>query len=395
MVWIHGGGYFSGASDEQRHDGTALARHGVVVVVINYRLGVLGFLAHRELSDESEAGASGNYGLLDQIAALRWVRDNIASFGGDPANVTIFGESAGSASVSALMASPLATGLFHKAIGQSGAHMGGGLSERALAAAEETGATFGAAFGAGTLAEMRNAGAEQVIAAAKSGPFWFAPVVDGHVLPTPVRTVFEHGEQAAVPLMAGWNSAEILLPPTGTNQLDTLLRETFPKDYEQAAALYSAATDREAWLAAIAVRSDLFIAASTWAWIELHATAGHRTFRYLFDVPLPGPDGPPAPDAPGVQHAADIEFCFGTLDSKALAWSHTERSVSEMMVDAWASFAATGTPAADGFPTWTPWRTDGTGRLMRISVSPTLESEAHRDRYLFLDARARSTADGS
>ncbi len=396
MFWIHGGGYFSGASDEERHDGEALARHGVVVVAINYRLGVFGFLAHPELTTESAFGASGNYGLLDQIAALRWVRDNIAAFGGEPTNVTIFGESAGSYSVSALMASPLATDLFQKAIGQSGAHMGwGDLHDRPLAAAERIGSECGAQMGAGTVAELRAATPTQLVAATRAAPRRFTPTVDGYVLPRSIRATFARREQAQVPLLAGWNSAEIPLPSVSLGQLDTLLALTFPEEYAAAARVYTATNAREARLTAIAVRSDLFIGANTWKWIELHAQAGLPTYRYLFDQPLPGPDGPPPPDTPGVRHAADIEFVFGTLDSKPLAWSETERSVSDMMLDAWTSFAATGTPVASGLPTWPRWRTDGTGQLMRIRASPTLESEGHRDRYLFLDARVGRDDGGS
>lgn len=389
MVWIHGGGYFSGASDETRHDGTALASRDVVVVTINYRLGPLGFLAHPALTAESPEGASGNYGLLDQIAALRWVRDNIAPFGGDPENVTIFGESAGSTAVSALMASPLARGLFHKAIGQSGAHMSETLAELPLADAEARGVAFAERAGASSAAGLRGLTPAQLDAALQSEPVLFTPTIDGHVLETSVRSTFERGAQARVPLMAGWTSAEILLPRTDPDALTDMLVEAFPDDVDGAAAVYPGTTEREAWLSAVALRSDRFIAYGTWKWIELHAAAGLPTYRYLFDRALPTADGPAPEDSPGAPHASDIEFTFGTLDSKPLAWGEDDRVVSALMMDAWTRFAATGEPAALGMPDWPEWVPGGEGEIMRIDAPPTLEPETARARYEFLDARER------
>jgi len=389
MVWIHGGGYFSGASDEQRHDGSALARRGVVVVTINYRLGVLGFFAHPELTAESEAAASGNYGLLDQIAALRWLRDNIDGFGGDPDNVTIFGESAGSFSVSALMASPLATGLFHKAIGQSGASRG----ELTLSEAETAGLAFADAVGANGLEELRATSPARLVEVAtanlrtRSGGLRFQPNVDGYVLMEPVLDVFEHGDQSNVPLLAGWNSAEVPLPRASAATLGDEVRESFPNDIEAASQVYPGGSEEEAWQSAVALRSDLFIGFPTWKWIELHAsTSQGRTFRYLFNQVRPRVDGSPPEDSPGAQHASDIEYVFGILESLDLEWSDADRAVSQMMIEAWTNFAASGRPAAAGLPKWDVWRPGGTGLYMRIDASPALEPELHRARYEFLDA---------
>jgi para-nitrobenzyl esterase len=387
MVWIHGGGFFSGSSDEQRHDGSALAERGVVVVVINYRLGALGFLAHPELTAESEAGASGNYGLLDQIAALLWVRHNIASFGGDPDNVTIFGESAGSFSVSALMASPLARGLFHKAIGQSGATRG----EATLAKAEVEGLGFADAVGANGLDELRATPPAMLVGAASatlgSGGLRFGPNVDGFVLMESVLDVFEHGDQSDVPLLAGWNSAEVPLPRASAARLGERIREAFPNDIEAASRAYPGDSEDSAWQSAVALQSDQFIGFSTWKWIESHAaTATSPTFRYLFNQVRPGVDGPPPEDSPGAQHASDIEYVFGTLESLDVAWSAADRAVSRMMIEAWTNFAASGRPAAAGLPSWEAWHPGGRGLLMRIDASPALEPETHRARYELLDA---------
>ena len=213
MVWIYGGGFQAGSASEPRQDGEKLAGKGVVVVSFNYRLGVFGFLAHPELTKESGHNASGNYGLLDQIAALRWVKANIAAFGGDPGKVTIFGESAGSFAVSALMASPLAQGLFHHAIGESGAFFNSGsgaLAPARLPASEASGGSFAQSLGATSLAALRAKPAADALQAAAKGPGrWFAPIIDGYVLPRDVHAIYADGRQSPVPLLAGWNADEV------------------------------------------------------------------------------------------------------------------------------------------------------------------------------------------
>ena len=379
MVWIHGGGFFSGSHDEPRHEGTAIASQGIVLVEMNYRLGVLGFLAHPELT--AEAGASGNYGLLDQIAALRWVRDNIAAFGGDPDNVTIFGESAGSFSVSALMASPLADGLFHKAIGQSGGYFSSvTLPAVALAEAEKGGLEYANGVGAGSLADLRALSPAELVAGVSGAPTRFAPIVDGHVLPDDPWTIYAEGRQHHVPLLAGWNSAETKAGPTTPEQLQAALRQQFPEDYEAAAAAYPASDDAEARLSATRLSSDTFIAYNTRKWIDVHAeTSGAPVFRYLFDHIRPTESGDPPADDPGAGHATDIEYVFGALESRQLAWRDVDRQVADMMVQLWTSFARTGQPAADGVPPWPAW---GESRqLLRIAAEPTVETDQESERF--------------
>ena len=207
MVWIHGGGFVVGSGAEPRYDGTNLAAKGIVVVTLNHRLNALGFLAHPELTAESPVQASGNYGLLDLVAALEWVKRNIAAFGGDPGQITIAGKSAGSEAVSALMASPLARGLFHRAIGESGAMFP--TPSRAPASlddAERAGSEFMRKAGATSLAKLRSMSAKQILAAAPG--LGFRPVVDGHVLPKSPAEIFAEGAQNDVPLLAGWNKDE-------------------------------------------------------------------------------------------------------------------------------------------------------------------------------------------
>ena len=210
MFWIHGGGFVAGSSSEPRQDAGNLSKKGVMVVSLNYRMGVFGFFAHPELTRESKHHASGNYGLLDQVAALQWVKDNIATFGGDPANVTIFGESAGSMSVSALMASPLARGLFDRAIGQSGACFSTNRPLQSLATSEEAGVTFAeSAFATSSLAALRAKPAQELLDASLKQPRpSFSPNIDGYFLPADCHAIYSGGKQSHVSLLAGWNRDE-------------------------------------------------------------------------------------------------------------------------------------------------------------------------------------------
>ncbi len=386
MVWIHGGGFFAGASDEGRHEGTALAERGVVLVTINYRLGVLGFLAHPELTAESPTHSSGNYGLLDQVAALRWVRDNIAAFGGDPGNVTIFGESAGSFSVSALMASPLTTGLFHKAIGQSGAFFSRlSLPVVPLARAEADGVEFARTVGAASLADLRAAAPADLTAHVGPNPTRFAPIVDGHLLTGDPWDVFAAGQQQRVPLLAGWNSAESQQPPTTIAAVRAQLRRQFPADTAEALRLYPTDTDSDATQSATALASDLFIGYNTWKWIEVHAaTSGMPVYRYLFDHVIPTTTGDPAADSPGAAHATDIEFVFDTLDTRALAWRDVDRRVADTFGAYWTTFAKTGDPNGEALPAWPAWNA-ASRQILRLTGTPAALDEPHRARYVLLD----------
>jgi para-nitrobenzyl esterase len=391
-LWFYGGGFAVGASSEPRYDGEYLARQGIVVVEPNYRLGVFGFLAHPELTKESGHGASGNYGLLDQVAALRWVRENIAAFGGDPNNVTIGGESAGSASVGGLMASPLSKGLFHKAIGESGAFFPSpsrSMDAGSLVEAERAGVQFASSVGAASLADLRAKKADELLTATmKANPFLFGPIVDGHFLPAPVPAIYARGEQARVPLLAGWNSSELSSAvamaqdkPTPAVFADTL-RQQF-KDHAQAASqLYPASTQEETLQSAADLAGDQFIAYSTWKWIEMQTRTGQvPVYRYQFDRVAPDPSGA---NRFGAVHASEIQYAFGTLDSKQANWQPEDRKTSLTMAAYWANFIKTGNPNGPGLASWPEF---GKAReVMHIDAASKAAPERHRARYELLDS---------
>jgi para-nitrobenzyl esterase len=387
MLWIHGGGYFSGAGDEVRHDGSSLAARGVVVVTINYRLGVFGFMAHPELSKESSHHSSGNYAVLDMLAALQWVQANIAGFGGDPGNVTLFGESAGSFAVATLMAIPMAQGLFHKAIGQSGAPFArGGLAVPDLATAEAQGQRLAAALGAATPAELRQLDAGTVRDASAQG-FGWSPNVDGYVLPQHPADIFKASRQNDVPLLAGWTSAEAKWVRQNLAEFEAARAAAFAQAQQQAARLYPASNDAEAYQAGVQLGSDNFIAYGTWKWIETQAATGKSAvYRYLFDQVMATPQGPVPTDDPGAAHATDIPFVFDRLDITGNPVSAADQATADLMGAYWTAFARSGDPNTPGLPTWPPFQA-ADGQVMVLKGEPAAVPEPQRARYQFMDAQ--------
>ena len=406
MVWIYGGGFRAGSASEPRQDGTRLARKGVVVVSMNYRLGIFGFLAHPELTAESEHHASGNYGLMDQTAALRWVQANIARFGGDPGNVTLFGESAGSFSVSAQVASPLARGLVHKAIGESGAFFevsdDGTLPALPLPASETLGADFAAEMGKDSLAALRVASADDLLEAEADGQIRFAPNIDGHFLPGEVYDLYAAGEQAHVPLLAGWNLDEVRAGVVLGEEKVTArgfadqTRERFGPAADALLEAYPAGSDAEALESAAALAGDVFIGYSTWKWIEMHLETGNApVYRYSFDrkIPVaPGTrvDGKPATSADiGARHAGEIEYVFGALDSLPdVPWQASDRELSDLMMTYWSNFARSGDPNGAGLPAWPRYEGGPDGQVMHLDVESRALPDTGRARYEALDALA-------
>jgi para-nitrobenzyl esterase len=395
MVWIYGGGFQAGATSEPRQDAGNLSKKGVLVVSMNYRLGIFGFFSHPELTKESGHDSAGNYGLLDQLAALQWVKKNIATFGGDPGNVTIFGESAGSFSVSALVASPLAKGLFQRAIGESGAYLSSDtLPLKPRAEAEKMDAEFaGSALGTDSLPELRAKSADEILqAAVKEKQIRFAPNVDGYFLPEDATAIYAQGKQSAVPLLAGWNLDEARYgailgqdAPTAAN-FRTHLQSLYGAHADQMVKLYAGSSDAEVKRAAQDLASDRFIAFSTWKWLEMQqTTAKVPVYRYEFDETLPlAPDAPAGAEATA-PHASEIEFVFQVLSSRKLPWRPEDRKVSELMGSYWTNFAKTGDPNGAGLPRWPVYTEKDGYPVMHLAADSQAAPDGHRGRYLLLD----------
>lgn len=394
MVWIYGGGFTAGATSEPRQDGENLAKKGVVLVSMNYRLNIFGFFSHPELAAESGHNSAGNYGLMDQLAALQWVKANIAAFGGDPGNVTIFGESAGSFSVCAQMASPLARVLFHRAIGESGSFLNTAvLPAKPLAESMKADAKFAESIGAPTLEALRAKPAAELLAAAmKPGATTrFAPNIDGYFLPRDPGAVFADGQQNHVPLLAGWNGQEGFLsdPKPTPESFAAQLHKQFGDKAGEMLKLYPAATPEEAMRSTLDLSGDMFIAFSTWKWLEAHRKTGQSpVYRYRFDQAPPPPVGTP-PDSPqaqrGAYHSAEIEFVFNVLPSKNLPWRPEDQKVSDLVSSYWVNFAKSGDPNGAGLPKW-PAFTDSNREVMQFLNGASAMPEPHRERYEFLDS---------
>jgi para-nitrobenzyl esterase len=388
-----------------------MAREGIVAVSLNYRTNIFGFFVHPELTKESPHHASGNYGLLDQVAALAWVQKNIAAFGGDPNRVTIAGESAGSISVSALMASPLSRNLMAGAICESGAAIAS-LPPRPLAEAEQNGVRFAAAAGAASLAALRALTAQQLQeVAAKTPGVRFSTAMDGYFLSKTLMEIGLAGEQAKVPLLAGSNTEEqgpraVL---AGGEPTPDVLAEAIRKFYgdkaEPVLKAYAATSADEVFEAAMHLASARFISYGTWKWTELHMqTSGKPVYRYLYAKVRPaylGMPGQPPPAAPapgrggalpvqaprGAAHSAEIQYAMGNLDlDPRYAWEPGDREVSKTMQAYFVNFIKTGKPDGPGLPPWPAYRPETNFQRMRIDVTSKAEPEPHRDRYLALDA---------
>ena len=373
LFWIHGGGFVAGHGAEPRYDGARLAARGIVVVTSNHRLGAFGFLAHPQMTAESPHRASGNYGLLDQVAALAWVKRNIAAFGGDPDCITVAGESAGSISVSALMASPLAAGLFQRAVGESGALFSASPNrpDRSLAAAERYGVSFAEALGARSLAEMRALPADRIVAATPTDhTLW--PIVDGHVLPQSPAEIFAAGKQNDVTLLAGWNRDEgfsfDFTAGTGRTFAE-IVRERFAPRAEGVLALYPADDPQSAR----DFGGDLVIVQPTWAWIEAQVKTGTRpVYRYRFDraptVPADWFGDTSNADA-GAFHAAEIVYVFDTFAAFPWTYSEADRKTSAAMSAYWVNFVKSGNPNGEGLPEWPAYGAEGR-RIMVLDAEP-------------------------
>lgn len=412
LVYFFGGGNVAGDASEPRYDGESMAKKGIVAVTVNYRLNVFGFLAHPDLSAEAPYKASGNYGLLDQSAALEWVQKNIAAFGGDPNKVTIAGESAGSIGVSYQMASPLSKNLIAGAIGESGAGINPTMAPVSLQEAEKTGLEFAQKAGYASIEALRKLSTREIYEIYnESQRFGFPAVIDGYFLPKTLPEIFKNKEQAQVPLLLGWNSAEIpgmavLQGPVTEDNYVSKVKEMYPKEYKKALELYPHSSEKDILLSATALASDRFIAYSTWKWFDLHRkNSKQAVYRYLYSKLRPplanqnltsglaggtiekSSDAPEMPKAVGAPHACEIEYCMGNLHLvDDYAWTADDYKTSETMHSYFANFIKTGNPNQTDLPQWEAAKAkDNTPPVMVIDTESKLIKAENDARYEFLD----------
>ena len=376
MVWFHGGAHTGGFAHVELFDGTELARQGVVVVTVNYRLGPWGFLAHPALAEESEHNSTGNYGLMDKIAALKWVEKNIQGFGGNPDNVTLFGQSAGSSSVCALMASPLADGLFHKAIGQSAACL---VKERHDANGQERGARL-AQLALGELSaktskvqvsakQLRSIDNQTLLSAMENSDWSEGSriVVDGWVLPKAPVDIFNANQQAKVPLLVGSlaNEGHELLPLNNAlteSELDQYLSKTFAATAPKLKALYADDLAVSPGMALREILTDAFMAMSMRGWAQYNHNAGQPTYLYFMDyVPPayqiylfddPNLNLPHGPRSAGAYHSGDLAYVFNNVGKTGDFWLEEDFAMARAMSGYWTNFAKTGDPNGSNLPNW-------------------------------------------
>jgi len=405
MVWIHGGGFTRGYGGSSAYDGEALARKGAVIVTINYRLGIFGFFAHPALSAESGHHASGNYALLDQIAALQWVQKNIAAFGGDPARVTIFGESAGSWAVNVLMASPLAKGLFQRAIGESG---GSFSPMKTLAEAESEGAALAVSLtltlAAGAKAEARDkSSAQSILKTLRAEPAeellkasqaeTVRPMVDGWVLPQDIATIFAQGKQNDVPLIVGYNADEgtTLAPQAANLKAKMFTAGVYQRYGSQADAMlkiYPAASDEQAVSSFYSAYRDQVFGWEMRTWARTATKTGHQpAYLYYFSRRPPGPQSARL----RAFHAAEIAYVFGTF-VWPFPWEDADKKLSDAMTSYWVNFAASGNPNGGNLVKWPAYNAKD-DQALEFGDQIAVRSEVNKAGLDFFDGYYQSLAE--
>lgn len=375
LVWIYGGGFSFGSTSEPGYSGDKLAQKGVILVSIAYRVGQLGFLTHPELSAESPSHSSGNYGLLDQIAALKWIQKNIAAFGGDPNKVTIFGESAGAISVSMLCASPLAKGLFHGAVSQSGGSFGPtrpvtfpGENMKTLKQAEAEGQTYVQKAGVSSIAELRKISADKIPSGFGMAGGW--PIIDGYVIPDDQYTLYEAHKYNDVPVLIGYNSdegASFSPPKTPQDYIDGV-KKRYGKFADDLIKAYPAGENVVLKTARDLARDAAF-GWHTWTWAKLQSKTGKsKVYYYYFDQHPDYPENSPRYGY-GSPHGQDVAYVFAHVDASNTQTSKSDLAISEAMATYWTNFAKYGNPNGGGLPEW-PAFSNTQQVLMYFNQSP-------------------------
>ncbi|MDO1445456.1 carboxylesterase family protein [Rhodocytophaga aerolata] len=376
LVWIYGGGFNSGGSAVPIYDGEALAKKGIVFVSINYRVGVFGFLAHPELTKESGKNASGNYGLMDQIAALQWVQKNIAAFGGDPKNVTIAGQSAGSMSVNALVASPLTAALFQKAIAQSGANFSRGTVS--LQQAEENGVKFAQSVNASSIKELRSITAQELMQKSQG---MRGVIVDGYVLPDAIANIFATNKQNNVALLTGWNENEGLVfgPIKNADEFRKEAETQYGTETSTFLKHYPATTDSVAAVSQLNLSRDMIFGVQNYTWANVQSKQGKLpvyVYRFTRKVPATGEYV-----KFGAFHTGEVPYAYDNLKFVNRPWQPVDRELANSMSSYWVNFIKSGNPNGKGLPQW-PAYTTKDKQIMILGDKPgatTLPDEAALD----------------
>ena len=411
LIYFNGGGLMAGSGSEPRYAGDAMARKGIISITANYREGIFGFFAHPQLSKETSYKGSGNYGFMDQVAAIQWVKDNIEAFGGDPNRITIVGESAGSMSVSALMASPLCQGLFAQAMGSSGSVMGFN-KVLTLKEAEQKGVELAKQIGKKNIKDLRALPAEELmkLAAVKAVPTYN---IDGYFLTEQPTETFAKGNQTKVPLLIGGNNQEMSpwavlagKQPTVEN-LKAGAKAMFGDNVDEAFRLYGINSDKDVLeQPGINLASDLFLDYSTWKWGNMHKlTSGKPVYRYRYCHPRPAmaikgkvaglaggvvdaKEGQPQmPQDKGAVHSADIEYAMGTLPTnRVYDWQPEDYMVSDIFSQYYVNFVKTGNPNGLGLVEWPSTNGKAVAPVLQIDVNTTVKADEQMEkRYDFID----------
>lgn len=366
LVWIYGGGFQSGGAAVPIYDGESFARRGVVFVSINYRVGVFGFFSHPDLTKESGKNASGNYGLMDQIAALEWVKRNINSFGGDASNVTIAGQSAGSMSVNCLVASPVAKGLFNKAIAHSGAFMLSSplRSNTSLKSAEVAGEKVMKSFNLSSLQELRRVSAEDLFKKAGAGAG--GPIVDGFILPDPVSKIFEEKKENPVSLLTGWNQDEGFLfgPIKNAEAFKADVEKTFGTNASKILSYYPASDNEQAALSQLYLSRDQVFGVQNYVWANVQASHGSEVFVYRFTRKVPAVG---EYVKYGAFHTGEVPYAYDNLKFVDRPWEEVDHLLAKNMVTYWTNFVKTGNPNGQSLPNW-PAYSESSKKIMLLGL---------------------------